>query len=228
MPVPEVVALGEPDRTYPERWAVMTWLDGNAPTLVHPGDLSPGGPELARDLAGLVERLGVLPVPAEAAHDPALRWYRGEALGAMADDFCRALDACRTVEGLDLDVDAARRVWDLVLAADRDHAPALRWYHGDLLAENLLLRGYRPGGVLDFGGLSVGDPAVDLVPAWEVLDTDGRALFRQAVGADDQTWLRGAGWALLIAVLSFPYYWRTMRRRCADRLALAANVLSEL
>lgn len=226
--VPEVVALGEPDETYPERWSVTTWLAGTSPTVVRPGDVAPSGPRLTRDLVALVEQLGALSVPAEAADDPALRWYRGEPLRAVDDDFREALDACRRIEGLDLDLDAAGRVWELALAADRDHIPALRWYHGDLLAENLLVRGDRLGGVLDFGGLSVGDPAVDLAPSWEILDSDGRELFRQALGADDQTWLRGAGWALLLAVLSFPYYWRTMPGRCADRLALATNVLSEL
>ena len=62
--------------------------------------------------------------------------------------------------------------------------------------------------------------------AWELLDPGGRDVFRRLVGADDASWLRGAAWALLIAVITLPYYWRTMPARCADRLAMAANVLS--
>ncbi|HET7356131.1 MAG TPA: phosphotransferase [Nocardioidaceae bacterium] len=43
--------------------------------------------------------------------------------------------------------------------------PELCGYRGDLLAENLLVRDGRRAAVLDFGGLGVGDPTVDLVAA---------------------------------------------------------------
>ena len=33
-----------------------------------------------------------------------------------------------------------------------------RWFHSDLVAENLLLTDGRLSGVLDFGALSIGDP----------------------------------------------------------------------
>ena len=73
---------------------------------------------------------------------------------------------------------------------------APRWYHGDLAAENLLVRDGALTAVLDFGGLSVGDPTVDLVVAWEVLDPPARDPLRRQVGVDDATWLRGRAWAL--------------------------------
>ena len=68
------------------------------------------------------------------------------------------------------------------------------WYHGDLLAENLLVADDgRLCAVLDFGTLGVGDPSVDLVAAWEVLDPESRATFRRAVDVDDATWQRANG-----------------------------------
>jgi aminoglycoside phosphotransferase (APT) family kinase protein len=106
-------------------------------------------------------------------------------------------------------------------------AEATGWYHGDLLAENLLVRDGRLAAVLDFGGLSVGDPTVDLVVAWELLDPGARATFRDAVDVDDATWLRGRAWALALAVMTFPYYWTSMPARCADRLSLARAVLAD-
>ena len=54
-----------------------------------------------------------------------------------------------------------------------------RWFHGDLLAENLLVSEGRLAAVLDFGGLAVGDPTVDLIVAWEVLDDASREVFRR-------------------------------------------------
>jgi aminoglycoside phosphotransferase (APT) family kinase protein len=42
--VPRVVAVGEPDVGYPERWSVVCWLDGEEPRV-------PAGPEEAVGLA---------------------------------------------------------------------------------------------------------------------------------------------------------------------------------
>jgi aminoglycoside phosphotransferase (APT) family kinase protein len=80
--------------------------------------------------------------------------------------------------------------------------------------------------VLDFGGLSVGDPTVDLVVAWEVLDPPARELFRRQVGVDDATWLRGRAWALSITLMIW-YYWTTMPDRRARCMAVGRNVLTD-
>lgn len=47
------------------------------------------------------------------------------------------------------------------------------------------------------------------------------------LGLDDATWAKSMGWALLIALITFPYYWQAMPSRCADRRAMAAAVLAE-
>jgi aminoglycoside phosphotransferase (APT) family kinase protein len=222
--VPEVVAVGEPGHGYPERWSVVRWIDGEHPTAAGPHAGSRD--RLAHDLASVVRALRQLEVPPEARHDPALRWYRAEPLTAIDSDIRAYAEQCRAIPDLDLDIDAALLVWDeamTVAAGSPD--PGTHWLHGDLFAENLLVRNGRLAAVLDFGGLAVGDPAVDLVPAWELLDPEARALFRTEVGVDDRTWVLGRAWALAIAVMTFPYYWRTMPERSTRRLALARQVL---
>jgi aminoglycoside phosphotransferase (APT) family kinase protein len=220
--VPTIVAVGEPDLGYPERWSVVRWLDGE---LVGPATATHG---LARDLADVVGALGELAVPFDALADPALRWYRGEPLAAMDAAMRRYLVECRRLPGLDLDVDACLRVWEAaVLRAGTVEVVAPRWLHGDLVAENLLLREGGLAAVLDFGGLSVGDPTVDLVVGWDVLDPAAREVFRSVLGVDDLTWERGRAWALAIAVMTFPYYWNTMPDRCVSRLAMARAVLTD-
>lgn len=92
-------------------------------------------------------------------------------------------------------------------------AKEARW-HGRLAA------------VLDFGALSVGDPAVDLVVAWEVLDPPSREIFRRKLGVDDATWLRGRAWALSLTFMIW-YYWATMPRRRARSIAVGRNVLAD-
>jgi len=227
--VPEIVAMGEPGFDYPERWSVVRWIDGEVPTVVDPDSESKGAREgLALDLAKVLIALRAIVVPPGAHSDPTLRWYRGAPLAAQNVDTRRALEACRDISDLDLDLDAALHVWEQAMALPgMGHVATPRWYHGDLLAENLLVRDGRLTAVLDFGGLAVGDPTVDLIVAWEVLDSASRDVFRRAVGADDASWLRGRAWALTLALGTFPYYWVTMPDRCASRLALARAVLAE-
>jgi aminoglycoside phosphotransferase (APT) family kinase protein len=111
VPVPRVVGLGEPDLGYPERWSLTTWLDGHQPPVVV--DAEPPGESreaLAHDLAHVVVGLRELPVPAAALRDPSLSWYRGGPLGPLDTDFRQAVDACRRLDGVDLDLDAVQRV----------------------------------------------------------------------------------------------------------------------
>ncbi|WP_246391522.1 aminoglycoside phosphotransferase family protein [Nocardioides soli] len=225
--VPELVAVGDPGFGYPEKWSVVRWIEGAAPSVPWDSSRHRSSEPLAADLAELVAELRQVPVPVEAHDDPALHSYRGGQLAEFADDFHELAEACRAIPDLGLDLDRARAIWTDAVAAERSLVESRSWYHGDLLAENLLLRDGRLAAALDFGGLAVGDPTVDLIVAWEVLDGAGRAEFRGLLDLDDATWAKSMGWALLIALITFPYYWQTMPSRCADRRAMAAAVLAE-
>ncbi len=226
--VPEVVGVFEPDCGFPERWSVVRWIDGE-----HPGVVGPETPDdvrrgrLAHELAQVVRALALAEVPREAFDDPDLRWYRGEPLATMDAITRENIDRCRALSDCDLDLAAATRVWEQAMrlpgAMDR---PAPRWYHGDLAAENLLVRDGTLTAVLDFGGLSIGDPAVDLSVAWEVLDPPARETFRKELGVDEVTWLRGRAWALCISLMIW-YYWTTMAARRASRVSVVRNVLTD-
>ena len=67
---------------------------------------------------------------------------------------------CRALGDFEFDLDAAERLWDeaMRLPGIKDRPPP-RWYHGDLAAENLLMRDGALAAVLDFGGLAIADPA---------------------------------------------------------------------
>lgn len=226
--VPDVVAVFEPDRDYPERWSVVRWIDGEHPEVIEPKtSVVPRRADLAKDLAAVLEALSRAEVPTEAVHNPDLQSYRGEPLATMDQGTRENIERCRSLQDFDLDLDAVERLWDEAMklpgAADRTMP---RWYHGDLAAENLLLRDGRLAAVLDFGGLSVGDPTVDLVVAWEILDPPARELLRRQLGVDDATWLRGRAWALSITLMIW-YYWTTMPERRASRMAVGRNVLAD-
>jgi aminoglycoside phosphotransferase (APT) family kinase protein len=227
--VPEIVALGQPGYGFGEPWSVVRWLDGESPKACDPED--PPTPErstLAADLADVILGLRAVEVPEAAANDPALRWYRGRSLAEFDEQTRHNIQQCRSIEGLDLDLDAALAVWaDALEAPSASEVGPDRWYHSDLVAENLLLTDGRLTAVLDFGGLAVGDPTIDLHGAWEVLDPPAREVFRNRLGVDDAEWLRGRAWALAIALGAIAYYWETMPGRRRDRLTMARSVLAD-
>jgi aminoglycoside phosphotransferase (APT) family kinase protein len=226
--VPDVVAVCEPGSDYPERWSVVRWIDGTHPDVVDPDtSVDPRRRDLAESLATVLHALRQAEVPRGAVDDPHLQSYRGEPLATMDRTTRENIERCRSLADFDLDLDAAEQVWTDAMRLPRTADRATpRWYHGDLAAENLLVRDGALSAVLDFGGLSVGDPTVDLVVAWEVLDPPARELFRKRVGVDDATWLRGRAWALSITLMIW-YYWQTMPGRRARCIAVGRNVLAD-
>jgi aminoglycoside phosphotransferase (APT) family kinase protein len=228
--VPEIVAVGEPGFGYPERWSLVRFLEGDRPDVPQVDEGPRSG--LAAELAGVVRALGELAVPRDAATDPALQWYRGRPLSSMDDSMQEYLRDCRELAQrvhVDLDLDAVAASWAQTMAmpeASRVVEP--RWYHGDINAENLLVRDGRLVALLDFGGLSVGDPTIDLAVAWQLLDPAARATFRGLLAVDDVTWRLARAWALVLAVMGLPYYWDTMPERCARGLFAARQALADL
>lgn len=225
--VPEVVAVGNPGFGYTEHWSVTRWLGGEHPRRAEPG--KPAKSErlgLAEDLATVVLALRAIDAPDVVGDD--LRWYRGGALGDFDAAVRQYLELCRRIPGLDLDLARAETIWDeaLMLPGAAEPGPD-RWYHGDLVAENLLVADGRLAAVLDLGSVSIGDPTVDLHGAWEVLDGPARAAFAARLGVSEAEWLRGRAWALGIALGALSYYWDSMPGRRDDRLAMARNVLGD-
>ena len=228
VPVPQVVAVFDPDCGYPERWSVVRWIDGAHPVVVDPDTpVDPRREELAKNLATFLDALSQVEIPTVAVNNPDLQSYRGEPLATMDQGTRENIERCRCLGDFGFDLDAAEQMWvdamKLPGAADRTTP---RCYHSDLAAENLLVRDGALTAVLDFGGLSVGDPTVDLVVAWEVLDPPARELFRRQIGVDEASWLRGRAWALSLTLMIW-YYWTTMPDRRARCMAVGRNVLAD-
>jgi aminoglycoside phosphotransferase (APT) family kinase protein len=102
------------------------------------------------------------------------------------------------------------------------------WIHGDLLKSNLLVQGGRLCAVIDFGGVGIGDPAADVVPAWSVFNKVGRETFRQALDVDDHTWSRARGYALHQALMIIPYYPKTNPEFVTMAKRTVEEILTEL
>jgi len=133
---------------------VGRWLDGELPVADDLAD--PDG--LAADLGLFVAALRQVGL----AGGPTA--YRGGPL-ASVDVATRA--ALGELDGM-IDTRAATAAWEEALAAPPWTGPPV-WLHSDLMPMNLLTHQGRLSAVLDFGTLGVGDPACDLIPAWNLL-----------------------------------------------------------
>jgi aminoglycoside phosphotransferase (APT) family kinase protein len=189
--IPVPIAKGTPAEGYPWEWGVYPWLEGENPTVDGIADSD----SLARDVARFVDTLHRLDL---TGGPPATR---GVPL-AMRDDPTRT--AIAALQGT-IDTDATTAAWDAALQMPSWSGPSV-WVHGDLSPGNLLLQRGRLAAVIDFAGLGVGDPACDLIVAWNLLPVDARTVFRGELGIDDATWGRGRGWALSVALIQLPYY----------------------
>lgn len=209
-PVP--LELGEPGEGFAWPWSVYRWLDGGNPVA--------GAVEkpraLARDLGGFVTALRAI----ETQDGPPN--HRGVPL---AERDAPTRDALARLEGR-VDTVAVTALWEEALRAPGRTGPPA-WAHADLMPGNILVRDGRLSAVIDFGCVGVGDPAVDLIVAWNLLPASARGTFREAVGADDAEWARGRGWALSIALIALPYYWETNPPVAENSRHVIREVLAE-
>lgn len=191
--VPEPVATGEPGHDYPFRWAVHRWLPGtDANDSIEDLDRA------ALDLAEFVHALQMVDT-AGAPHRP--RGAKGGPLRHL-DDAVR-----ERVQELPATYDEAAvlRTWDAAIQADAWDGPPV-WVHCDLLPGNLLVEHGRLSAVIDWGSLAVGDPAADLIPAWNTFRGPSGRTYLDALGADEATIERARGWVVAGAVFAIPYY----------------------
>ncbi|MGI9008414.1 MAG: phosphotransferase [Streptosporangiaceae bacterium] len=179
---------------FPFPWSVYRWLDGenvgNGPEV----DLPDAAVRLGRFVAALqrIDPNGGPPPP-----------FRGGPVSGLDDRVRREIRDLGSAGAVDQELVTA--AWETAVAAPAwDRAPV--WVHTDLYSGNLLARHGRLTGVIDFGGLGVSDPAVDMLPAWAWLTAETRGLFRAEIKVDDATWARGRGWALSLGIGAAHFY----------------------
>lgn len=193
--LPEPLRVGAPGDGYPYPWAVHRWLPGEGAAL----DRMDDPVRFALDLAGFIRALQA--VPTDGA-PPASN--RARPLHDYDESTRRAIEAASSL----IDATAALAVWEEALAALPYDSPPV-WVQGDLEG-NCLVRDGQLGGVVDWGSVCAGDPAVDVQVVWSPLFTDrSRQAFLDALGVDDATLARSRGAAINQACAALPYYLHT-------------------
>ncbi len=207
--VPTLIAYGNPQDSFPWHWGIYSWIEGdnlyNNSTL----DLN----QAALDLAKFINKLQAF----DSTNAP--RSWRGVTLKSRDAEVRKAIDALKD----EIDVQKITDVWNRCISVaewDKDSV----WIHADLLPTNILAQNGKLAGIIDFDGFGVGDPAVDLLPAWSIFTAESRDIFRKQLCVDDATWMRGCGWALSLAIIAIPYY----RNTNSVLVAIAHKIIQEL
>jgi aminoglycoside phosphotransferase (APT) family kinase protein len=187
--IPEPLGRGEPAGDFRFPWGVFTWIDGENLSVA---DVSP---ETAADLAELIlalRSLDATTAPTGLRHGTLHElddWVRsGVAKFGGGHDGAGLLEA-----------------WEQTLEAPPWDGAAT-WCHCDLDLRNVVFRGGRPSGVLDWGWAGAGDPASDSAVALKMLPAVAREAFWEALDADEAERTRARGWTLMQCAGALSYY----------------------
>lgn len=187
--IPAPLGRGEPAEGFPFPWGVFTWLEGEN---VMVDRVAPG---TAGDLAELI--LALRAVDATNA-PPGLRHGSLQEVDGWVRSCAAELDDRHDAAGL-------LAAWDEALEVPPWEGPRT-WCHCDLDLRNVVFRGGRPSGVLDWGWAGAGDPASDTALAWKMLPAEADGAFFEAVGADEAEIARARGWTLMQCAGALWYY----------------------
>jgi aminoglycoside phosphotransferase (APT) family kinase protein len=186
--IPVPIRVGQPGFGFPWRWSVVPWLAGDTAEVAPV--IASEGPRLGAFLRALHG-----PAPSDAPRNfdrVAPLASRAASIGERMRHLERASDVMN---------DRIRKAWGEALDAPND-TPAT-WIHGDLHARNVLTLEGTITGVIDWGDMTSGDPAIDLASLWMLLPHEAaRAEAQQAYGSGSSAlWLRARGWAVLFGVM---------------------------
>lgn len=214
---PDILFAGVASALLPWPWSVRRWVAGR----VIDATANLGASDLADDLGAIIRALRTVDpagIPPPGPHN----FGRGCPL-AERDQVTRAALA-QLPPGLD--PGQLAKVWAEALAAPLHEGPGVV-VHGDINRGNLVLDpDGRVAGLLDWGGMAAGDPAVDLMCAWTVLDGPTRTALLQQLAPTEALWHRARGWALSVAALQWPYY-HASNPALADRALMVLRSVLE-
>lgn len=179
LPIPNPVRNGKPSERFPKMWTVMTWVEGTP--LDH--GLITRGDHAADTLAAFLKALHV-EAPVDAPDALGFGAHPKECTEGF-EHFLGGVDLGGFAE------DEIRAVWEDAVAASEWSGPRV-WVHGDLHPANVVVADGTLAGVVDFGGVFAGDPALDLAAAWVLLPAGGAARFFDSYAPVDEATVRRA------------------------------------
>ena len=182
IPTPIPIRNGQPTDFYPWHWSVLPWFKGTTANLQQPDD---------DQVDVFVECLKKLhhPAPNNAPTNP----YRGVPLVEGAEKIEERLT--RLKANTNFITPKIKKIWKE--ATEAPYATENCWLHGDLHTRNILVHEGKISGIIDWGDMTSGDVANDLVPIWMLWEnpkTRQRAL--DAYEVTPEILVRAKGWLI--------------------------------
>lgn len=191
--IPEPLEMGQPSKHYPWNWSIYRWIEGESINKLSINDLNLQ--VIAFQLAQFLNELHRIDVrggPSPGLHN----YWRG---GHISIYDAEVKLAIMELQGL-VDTQAITSVWEKAISSKWNKNPV--WIHGDFAIGNILVKDRYITAVIDFGCMGIGDPACDLVIAWNFLKNESRRIFKSHLCLDQDTWTRARGWALWKALIT--------------------------
>lgn len=189
--IPEYVSMGRPDLDYEWHWSVFKWIEGESAEKLSEN----AKVQFATDIAKFLKNLWSIKVT-DGPRSFDQSFHRGGPLYVYDEESRVALEKVKDL----IDYEAVKHLWEKAVNSKLENDPV--WVHGDLFPANMLIQNNRLHAVLDFENMCIGDPACDLALTWTFFEGDGRKVFVNELSLDENTWIRGRGWALWKALIS--------------------------
>ena len=183
------IALGLPAPDYPWHWVINSWIEGSTVSKKNISDMNHFAKELGLFLNEF-QSIDTTDGPEAGPHN----FYRGGSLHAYDHEMQIAIPQIENLHERKI----AAALWNDAISSEWTNKPV--WVHGDLAVGNILVHNGQLKAIIDFGQLAIGDPACDLVIAWNFFSNENREVFKNTVQLDKNTWLRALGWA----------FWKTL------------------
>ncbi|MCT7953458.1 aminoglycoside phosphotransferase family protein [Ancylothrix sp. C2] len=226
IPIPLPCRLGLPGQGYPWKWSVVPWLSGVT------ADRQELNHEQAQRFAAFLKALHT-PAPPNSPSNQ----FRGLPLHHQVALFAERMQRLQQAQTFwqfvsTLISPAIEQVWKQALDAPMDVEPT--WIHGDLYPRNVLVENGVITGVIDWGNITVGDPATDLAAIWMLFsEPQARQKVALEYNASKLTLQRAKGWAIYFGVLLLgmglidnPQY-ATIGQKILQRIGEDASLFTE-
>lgn len=182
--------IGQPEFGYPWKWSVLRWFEGQAADLGYPAE------HQAIPFAQFLKALHLLEPAAltDALYNP----YRGVPLALRAADTEERL--VRLATKTDCITSRIRAIWQAALVTQPSTEAC--WLHGDLHARNVVTNQGKIAAIIDWGDMTVGDPATDLAAIWMLFaEENARQMAINAYAPSPDLLARAKGWAVFFAAV---------------------------
>ena len=185
--IPVPIKMGNPSRDYPFNFSIYKWLDGTSANFLKLNDKALES--IAIQLAKFLKELhGIVGIdgPSPGKHNG----WGGDHVSVYDQGARKQIAELSEI----IDEHKAMKLWEQACKTNPNKKSV--WIHGDFAFGNFLIKDGELSGVIDFGGMAIGDPASDLVIVWTFLKGKSRKVFIESMGYDSDTWIRARGWAL--------------------------------